>query len=347
MGRVSEPDGQERAEEEPAAPRPVSGTIRIRGLAERAASPEQPLGPEVIVPESVPLRIQSSPPETVGTAMLRRDEAGIWAEAVIRLYGDGEHFEVMRRDHPAAAWPYLAVGVARAITENGVIVSGEVSDVFLVRENVDPDLPVWEVVTDPPGECGRCGAALEYRDQFLRRDGRWTDQKVPDAWCPQCEDDWEHLSQLFFTDMKFCGCGDPDSVYGLIRDLLTLFQERSEAWERERQEHPPFGRMTGSDEAKAAWEKIKDRIGGGDGVYYAVLYWLDGSGMIEHGGSVGGSWLTAKGKHYLSLLRVHCMDDVDEVGLPHEGNGCGPGCRHWEASTEEWQKRELAKQAAP
>jgi len=321
-------------------------TIRIRSLAERADSPEQPLGPEVIVPEQVPLRIESHPRETVGTATLRRDEAGIWAEAVIHLDADTEYAEVIRRDHPAAAWPYLAVGIIRTLSEKGVITSGEVVAVSLVRKNIDPGLPPWEVVTDPPGECEKCGTTLEYRDRFLRRDGHWTSDKVPDAYCAHCTDDWQHLNQLCHSDLKFCGCGDPESVYELVRDLLGLFQERSDAWERDRQEHPPFG-QAGSDPARGIWQQIKDLIGGGDGTYYAVLYWLDGSGMIEHGGSVAGSWLTQKGQYYLSLMRMHEWDDgpgSDEgIGLPHEGNGCGLGCRHWEASTEDWAKRELAK----
>lgn len=343
------------SDEEQEGPEPVARFIRIRGLAERAASPEQPLGPEVIVPESVPLRLESGSGRQVGTATLRRDEQGIRAEAAFpRDTGRDRVPQWHGSHHPADLWPKLAVGVARALSENGVITSGEIACVCLVRENIDPALPPWEIVTDPPGECGRCGTTLEYRDRYLRHDSRWTQEKVPDPWCPRCEDDWEHLDRLFFTDMRFCGCGDPESVYELVRDLLELIGER---WERVREPRDPIARaaeVAGEiASGKAAWDwrewnqRFRDRIGGGDGTYYAVLYWLDGSGLIEHGGSVGGSWLTLKGKHYLSLMRMHCWDDVDEVGLPHEGGECGPGCRHWEASTEDWAKRELAQQAKP
>jgi hypothetical protein len=317
-----------------------TASIRIRGLAERADSPDRPLGPEVIIPESVPLNVETSPPGQVGIATLRRDEQGIWAEAEIQFDGHGERSAAMRDRHPAEAWPKLAVGIEKALVEKGVITVGRVISVSLVRENFDPDLPPWEVVTDPPGECGICRTALEYRDRFLKRDGRWTQEKVPDPWCPRCEDDLSHLLQLTSTDLKFCGCGDPEAVYNLVRDLLGLIAEK---WYRE-------------DDDPARWrevsQQITDRIGGGDGTYYAVWYWLDGSGLIEHGGSVSGSWLTEKGTHYLSLMRLHEHDELDgpgcpSVGLPHDGNGCGPGCRHWEASTEEWRKQELARAEQP
>jgi hypothetical protein len=35
----------------------------------------------------------------------------------------------------------------------------------------------------------------------------------------------------------------------------------------------------------------------------------------------------------------------DEEGLPHDGEGCGPGCRHWEASPEEHEKDRLKREA--
>jgi DNA-binding PadR family transcriptional regulator len=318
--------------------RHCTSSIRIRGLAERAGSPDRPLGPEVIVPEQVPLLVESSPPETIGTAALRRDERGIWCEAEIWFDGHGEQAAAMRDRHPAEQWPKLAVGIERALVEKGVITAGRVTSVSLVRENFDPGLPPWEVVTDPSGECGICGTVLDYRARFLRRDGRWTGEKVPDPYCPRCDDDLEHLCQLTSTDLKFCGCGDPGAVYDLIRDLLGLIAEK---WADD-----------GHDHWREVSQKITDLIGGGTGTYYAVLYWLDGSGLIEHGGSVGGSWLTEKGKHYLSLMRLHEHDEMDgpgctAYGLPHDGNGCGPGCRHWEASTEEWRKQELARAAKP
>ena len=323
--------------------------MRIRGLADRADSPELPLGPEVIVPGQVPLRVESGAEETVGVAALTRDGRGIWAEAEISLeawerVAAGDRY---RHDHPAEAWPKLAVSIMKPLAEGGVITSGKVVSVSLVRENADTSLPPWEVVTDPPGECGICGTTLEYRDRYLRRDGRWTQEKVPDPFCPHCDDDLEHLFQLI-RDLRFCGCGDPESVYGLVRDLLSLFEEK---WlKREDENH-----------WREVSQKITDRIGGGDGVYYAVLYLIDGADLLDHGTSIRSSWLTAKGKHYLSLMRLHEYRDMEgpcgfAYGVPHHDQGkpwddpsqgvCGPGCRHWEASTEEYDKERLRREAA-
>jgi hypothetical protein len=82
---------------------------------------------------------------------------------------------------------------------------------------------------------------------------------------------------------------------------------------------------------------VRTRIGGGPGVEDMVLYALDGAGLIEHGGGIGGSWLTAKGRHYLSLMRRYEWEDIEdeETGVPHDGEPCETvRCRHWQASQE-------------
>ena len=51
-------------------------TIRLHGLA---CGPDR-LDPSTIVPETVPVWVEYDHDKQVGTAALRRDEAGIWAD---------------------------------------------------------------------------------------------------------------------------------------------------------------------------------------------------------------------------------------------------------------------------
>lgn len=126
------------------------------------------------------------------------------------------------------------------------------------------------------------------------------------------EDEREHLYRLLYgrDGLRFCGCGNPEAVYVLVRDLLAL---------------APFY------ENQAA---VRERIGTSqdDAARYVVLYVLDGAGLTEHGSSIAGAWLTAKGRHYLPLMRRHEYDDLDEVGFPHDGEDCEDvKCAHWQA----------------
>ena len=123
--------------------------VRLHGMCERAESPEQPLGPDVIVPDRVPLSIEfdrATPP--IGMAALRRDEqGGIWAEV--------SGIDVM--PERIAAYPYFAVGIAHPVISKdtaepdgsnplGRITAGEITHLAVVRRNADPGLPPYEVV---------------------------------------------------------------------------------------------------------------------------------------------------------------------------------------------------------
>lgn len=159
--------------------------------------------------------------------------------------------------------------------------------------------------------CPKCGNSLTERESG-----------TPHATmaCLACEDEQEHLYRLIADDLAFCGCGNPEEVYRLVRDVLDL---------------APFHEHPG---------KVRELIGGSDATCYAVLYFIDRSGLIEHGGSVGGSWLTEKGTHYLKLMHRHEYDDFDQkAGYPHDGGPCGPDCLHWQASYSEYQKKDMAK----
>jgi hypothetical protein len=128
-------------------------TIHLQGLAERADCAEQPLGPDVTVPEKVDVYLDfnllSGP---VGTAELRRDEQGIWADVTLELDAHTLSTDLMRkvisRGELRKLWPAFAISVARTVVSEGVITAGEVANMSLCRANRDPDLPPYEVVND-------------------------------------------------------------------------------------------------------------------------------------------------------------------------------------------------------
>lgn len=136
-----------------------------------------------------------------------------------------------------------------------------------------------------------------------------------DAYCRECENERQHLHLLAYGDrgLRFCGCGQPDAVWMLVREML---------------ESVPF---RADDQADAA-------------MFYALLYWLDGTDLIDHGTMITGSWLTEKGKHYLPLMRRHDWDQVAEAGFPHDGDECPVTCEHWIASHAEWQRKAIIEE---
>ena len=81
-------------------------------------------------------------------------------------------------------------------------------------------------------------------------------------------------------NLNFCGCGDPDSGYAALLETLKAHDEGGE-------------RRKWAEARGGSWEEVQCK---GNGYDYLILYFLDANGLMEHGGSVGGGWLTKKGK---------------------------------------------------
>lgn len=151
-------------------------------------------------------------------------------------------------------------------------------------------------------------------------------------YCGTCADDLSHLYEAVYgrEGLAFCGCGSPEDAYELVRDILRL---------------APF--YEGWKDGTPNRAKVRELLGRTDAVFYLVLYQLDRAGLIEHGGGIGASWLTQKGVHVLALMESAEESDLDEAGFPHDGQGCTPQCRHWQACRSSYQREREAKQYAP
>lgn len=120
----------------------------------------------------------------------------------------------------------------------------------------------------------------------------------------------EHLYVLFYDDAQglgLCGCGNPESAYDLVRDLLGL---------------APFYE-------DSRWKAAESLTGNIPGAHHIVLGAMERAGLIEHGTSLRGVWLTEKGKWCLAAMRATEFDDLDQQGYPHDGKPCTDAC--WRA----------------
>lgn len=108
-----------------------------------------------------------------------------------------------------------------------------------------------------------------------------------------------------FLSQWFCGCGNPEDACAALLRLLRL--------------HPLY------DHRAEFKEWVPD-----DGIEYLLLYALDRHELTEHGGSVGGAWLTPKGEAvrdalareegdgFEALLNNHCVHGYDFDDQAHD-----------------------------
>jgi hypothetical protein len=98
-----------------------------------------------------------------------------------------------------------------------------------------------------------------------------------------------------FLSEWFCGCDSPKAACRALRDLLSL--------------HPLY-------EHRDEFEQFVPDVG----LQALLLYTLDHFDLTEHGGTVGGGWLTDKGKALLAALNEHAADEWAKV--------CASSCCH-------------------
>ena len=110
--------------------------------------------------------------------------------------------------------------------------------------------------------------------------------------------DYDNLLDYICTGLlKWCGCGSPESALIYLRDTLADIQHRSEV---EWKQNPPI--YAGKLSARMAALP--------DGLQYIYWYWIDNMELIEHGGSVGGSWLTERGRQFLARLQAMNIEEL-------------------------------------
>jgi hypothetical protein len=115
-----------------------------------------------------------------------------------------------------------------------------------------------------------------------------------------------------------CGCGSPEGCVRFIYDVLCMFRTR---WNQDRplslfkpEDRPSLERVW------AEYSIAKKALLPTDGIEYFVLYMLTHWDWIEHGGSVGGSWMTQKGEAILAALDAEVSDEFAAF--------CGDCCIH-------------------
>lgn len=112
------------------------------------------------------------------------------------------------------------------------------------------------------------------------------------------------VQRFYYDTLKWCGCGNPEDALTFMRDVLEIMHLRSE----ENMTEAIFDRQ-----GDAPWTKRTqelDALLGGGALGLSYLYVLDSFGLTEHGGSIGGSWLTPEGERILTLLKSRDLEEA-------------------------------------
>lgn len=119
----------------------------------------------------------------------------------------------------------------------------------------------------------------------------------------QGEDGWyvdskgcshEDLESLLRSSVGLCGCGNPEDTLKLVAEALEIIVQKTDG--------RPDGHSAFSQEGKDFYDKnevaMRELMGNDRSVLF-MLYYLNDQDLVEHGSSIYGSWLTARGYAFL------------------------------------------------
>lgn len=116
-----------------------------------------------------------------------------------------------------------------------------------------------------------------------------------------CREEWyeeyliDELMDFFsFEIMDMCGCGCPELTYELIRRILNI---RADKYNNKLTYEETIQRY--KDDLD-----LDDKNDNQSGALQFILYMLDSKGIVEHGSSIGGCWLSKLGEMYLTVLNA-------------------------------------------
>ena len=110
----------------------------------------------------------------------------------------------------------------------------------------------------------------------------------------------QEFQSIYFNDLGLCGCGRPEDIQKLLYLLLDNHNKHK------------LKQIT-YDEKEEILNKILKETDP-DVLFEFIFHILDNGGLLEHGGSIYGSWFTDKGKRFLDYLSdQELLDNVNSI----------------------------------
>jgi hypothetical protein len=126
------------------------------------------------------------------------------------------------------------------------------------------------------------------------------------------------IKDFYYGKLNWCGCGNPVETLEFMRDVLNALKTRSDNNRKDLNIKLAKDGVRAFADISGPWAhdtaKIKELVNDETPLGLSYLYMLDGVGLLEHGGYIGGSWLTKYGEEILEELQTADIEkDMSEM----------------------------------
>lgn len=121
------------------------------------------------------------------------------------------------------------------------------------------------------------------------------------------------IQDVYYDELNFCGCGSPSDTLYVIKNVLRVHKNKLDRCNKKVDEYYDLYKHEFQKALNLNDEYCENDFYINEGVYQIVLNVLNNANLMEHGSSIGGSWLTKKGEEFLEALEL--MEDEFDFGL--------------------------------
>lgn len=127
------------------------------------------------------------------------------------------------------------------------------------------------------------------------------------------------INDFYFEKLNFCGCGSPSDTLYVIKNLLNVIKIRTDRWDlpdynKNRHEYYNLYKKEITDCFNLKdYNTNNNEYSINESVIQCFLNVLNNCDVLEHGGGIGGSWLTKYGKQLLEYLNELSDEELEWI----------------------------------
>ena len=114
------------------------------------------------------------------------------------------------------------------------------------------------------------------------------------------------IEEFWIDEIRFCDCGSPGNTLKLIKQILNLIYKRYD-----KEEYVDYNYDNFKEDIHNLFQCKSSEMS--MEIYYIIAYLLDSVDVLEHGSSIGGSWLSSSGKYLRECLNIFNDEEIEDL----------------------------------
>lgn len=127
------------------------------------------------------------------------------------------------------------------------------------------------------------------------------------------ENTQEFIQDFYYNKLEFCGCGSPSDILYVIKNILNVIEKKLKDCDAKIDNRYEVYQENLKNSLNQKDDSMEEEFSTNEGIVQIIYNVLTNVDVLEHGSSIGGSWLTDYGKELLKHLNSCNDDELEDI----------------------------------